>query len=479
MKMRTYGSITPLLVFVACSLFVFVGIVAEISDAATTSKTKTTSPDYIPQKQVHLSIGSQPNTLVVTWVTFKPVTRPVVRFNVFGQTHRREIVASTHTYTEGGWVGYIHDATLTSLIPGTTYFYQVGDEGSESWSEVMKFHAPTSKQADQIMFAAFGDTGVFNTSKSLYRKLNEIKESLDFVVHVGDFGYNKEKGKWGIQYEEYALQKQHTWDEWFDTIEPISSEIPYMVCPGNHETGRFDFNYIPYSNRFNMPGENDFWYSFDYGPIHFVSLSTDHEFHPLSDQLQWLNNDLASVKRQDDTWIIVYLHRPMYSSSPEDGSNLPLRAAIEHILVKHKVDITFCGHDHSYERTFPVNAGIPDSGALSSSARFVNPGLPVHVRVGTGGIDLTAEFDPWPSWSAYRNGQHHGFVLVNLNTKRNTLRVEFISTDDNTIKDVFEIVKGSAQSSSLSLVLLIAVPVLVVGLLLVNQKRKRSIFRPN
>jgi hypothetical protein len=451
-------------------------------------------------------------------------------------------------------------------------------------------------QPSKIRFAAFGDTGVFNTSRALFRRVTELRDSLDLVLHVGDFGYNKQKGKWGIQYEEYASQKQDTWDEWFTLVEPIANKVPYMVCPGNHETGRFDFNYIPYSNRFAMPGDNDFFYSFDYGPIHFVSLSTDHEFDPLSDQVKWLDEDLAKVERKEGemkkrskppsspfcslsslnqpcfpfsfihpfntfvskgTWIIVYLHRPMYSSSPEDGSNLPLRAAVEPILVKHKVDLTICGHDHSYERTYPVSGGVREGASegmqaaefshLGSSSsepnpnlvnRFQDPSLPIHLRVGTGGIDMTAAFEPWPAWSAFRSGRcnlsflflqlmtasfclppltsfslsqsqseflfflssflllvasfpsffltlshfslsglYHGFLMVELDSKVNTLRVEFVSTEEGStgVKDIFEIKKSNTASLSIVVWMAILVVVLAVVVVVATQRRQSSL----
>ncbi len=44
---------------------------------------------------------------------------------------------------------------------------------------------------------------------------------------------------------------------------------------------------MPYAHRFFMPG-NSFWYWFDYSSIHFVSVSSDHNYTRGSEQYTWL-----------------------------------------------------------------------------------------------------------------------------------------------------------------------------------------------
>ena len=72
-----------------------------------------------------------------------------------------------------------------------------------------------------------------------------------------------------------------------------ASELPWMVTPGNHEADCHDFscitkrayrealwNFTAYNARFKMPsgptgGNSNMWYSFDAGPVHFVSLDLE------------------------------------------------------------------------------------------------------------------------------------------------------------------------------------------------------------
>ena len=55
-------------------------------------------------------------------------------------------------------------------------------------------------------------------------------------------------------------------------------QMPYMTCPGNHE---WHYNFSNYKARFNMPGDenNNMFFSFDIGPVHFVSISTEFYYY--------------------------------------------------------------------------------------------------------------------------------------------------------------------------------------------------------
>ena len=89
-------------------------------------------------------------------------------------------------------------------------------------------------------------------------------------------------------------------------IQPISSVVPYMTCPGNHEA---DDNFLHYKQRYNMPGlqsksgaNNNFYYSFDVGNIHYVAISSELYYYSsyfnnddLIKQYNWLINDLKKA----------------------------------------------------------------------------------------------------------------------------------------------------------------------------------------
>ena len=70
---------------------------------------------------------------------------------------------------------------------------------------------------------------------------------------------------------------------------------------------------------------------------------------------RFITEDLAAVNRSMTPWVIVNLHRPIYSTSSSGGSLSSvtgvandLRAALEDVFYKYQVDLTIAGHDHIY-----------------------------------------------------------------------------------------------------------------------------------
>eukprot|EP01130_Rhizamoeba_saxonica_P013415 TRINITY_DN5729_c0_g1_i1.p1 TRINITY_DN5729_c0_g1~~TRINITY_DN5729_c0_g1_i1.p1 ORF type:complete len:256 (-),score=49.16 TRINITY_DN5729_c0_g1_i1:30-797(-) len=211
------------------------------------------------------------------------------------------------------------------------------------------------------------------------------------VIHAGDLSY--------------ANSYQPTWKKWLNMVQPIAQNVPYMVCPGNHETlGLF----IPFLKRFTMPYneshaiEGNMFYSFDFANIHFISLSSENfEFWHFLPQYQWLKNDLKKVDRKKTPWIVAYYHRPWFTSNKvHTHSAEGMRKEYEKLFFDHKVDMVLNGHVHAYERTHPVYD------------YELNTEAPVHITSGHGG-NHEGLYNNWitpaPEWSAYREGTSYGF----------------------------------------------------------------------
>lgn len=64
------------------------------------------------------------------------------------------------------------------------------------------------------------------------------------------------------------------------------------------------------------------YYSDDIGPLHVIFASTEHDYHPGSEQHAFLLRDLSSVNRSATPIIIFTGHRPMYGAMTV-GENAP------------------------------------------------------------------------------------------------------------------------------------------------------------
>jgi Calcineurin-like phosphoesterase/Domain of unknown function DUF11/Purple acid Phosphatase, N-terminal domain len=139
-------------------------------------------------------------------------------------------------------------------------------------------------------------------------------------------------------------------------------------------------------------------FSFDSGSAHFVFL--DANPHLFNGQLDgaplyvkppqafsaypsvlrdWLINDLDSSAQP---WKIVVFHQPAFSSGDATVRNSQMRAAAK-FLEDHGVNMVFNGHEHNYQRTYPIRS-------LNAAAQPVTPGSPlVNIDTYFDGINQT------------------------------------------------------------------------------------------
>ncbi|CAH0755500.1 unnamed protein product [Diatraea saccharalis] len=273
---------------------------------------KSILDNYYQPEQVHISFGAKTNDIVATWSTFND-TESIVRYGV--SSPDQETSGSSEVFVDGGNMKrrqWIHRATMKDLKFDTHYVYQVGSE--DGWSEQFTFKTPPAGEDWPVRIAIYGDMGL-NGSKSLPFLRREVAEGrYDLILHVGDFAYDMQE------------REGRVGDAFMRLLQPLAARVPYMTCPGNHESA---YNFSHYSSRFTMPGPNsNLYYSFDVGPIHFVSISTEVYYFTeygiklMVEQYEWLKRDLTianmDVNRRVRPWVIVFGHRPMYCSNSDD-----------------------------------------------------------------------------------------------------------------------------------------------------------------
>ncbi|KAF0976144.1 hypothetical protein FDP41_004819 [Naegleria fowleri] len=282
-----------------------------------------------------------------------------------------------------------------------------------------------------FQFLVYGDMDIYGDGqKTIQSILQHHRDSTRFIIHVGDIPY-----VWNSEHE-------YKWERWFDMIEPITKKIPYVVCNGNHENAS---NFTSYKSRFTNSTRSlqssattfsNLYYSFDYGPIHFIAISSEHDFKL---QTLWMERDLSKVDRNKTPFVIFYTHRPMYSSNENHGSYEPLRTQVEFILRKYNIDLALYGHVHAYERTCLMRENFQcvhhsDGNNTNQQQQQhhkyyfnqeqMSKGT-IHIHVGTAGFELNPKWDsPQPDWSEYRE-TNHGYLRIKVYGD-SLMQVEFL-----------------------------------------------------
>ena len=395
-------------------------------------------------EQIHLALSEFSSEMVVTWITSSH-TDGGVEWGLSTTSLDNSALGVNHTYTADDWEGVVHDAVMVTLLPGTQYFYRVGDEAG-GWSAVYSF--PTAPSDDsRVRIGLIGDMDETDGARDVVSEM--ASQNLDLVLFAGDLSYAYDSARFWDKVD------GDEWDDWGRLYQPVSANTPTMFAVGNHENEEQDgcegCGFQAYLNRVNMPyaasGSNsEFWYSFNYSLFHIISISTEHDFDNGSEQAEWLTNDLqlANSDRDSHPWLLVIFHRPMYSStSGGHGSDLEVRSALEPLFVQHSVDIVVTGHDHNYERTFPVNSS---QAYQSNTSQFVNPEAPIHLVVGTGGRVLYRYDSSEPTWSAAYDSTTHGYGVLELLNK-DALQFTFYDDEHGDVVDTFTISVGDPVTS--------------------------------
>uniref|UniRef100_A0A1I7XKX8 Purple acid phosphatase n=1 Tax=Heterorhabditis bacteriophora TaxID=37862 RepID=A0A1I7XKX8_HETBA len=163
-----------------------------------------------------------PTIMIITWLTFDDTLHSFVEYGEKQMNMSIEGSCAVFIDPENSALWrYIHRATLTQLVAGTTYRYRVGS--NYGWSSVFSFTALSPREGGGYELAVYGDLGNENArSLGKIQKLAQDGE-IDMVLHVGDFAYNMDTDNGRVG------------DEFNRQIEPVAAYVPYMTAVGNHE----------------------------------------------------------------------------------------------------------------------------------------------------------------------------------------------------------------------------------------------------
>jgi len=290
---------------------------------------------------------------------------------------------------------YQHVAAVGGLAPATTYGYDVYVGGAIATSGSDTLTTAPSVGAGTVRFIAFGDSGVGSTQQKALSALMK-NDAFDFAIHAGDVVYGNSGGTGDASFKNF--------DSWyFDIYRDWLRRRPMFPTNGNHDSRATTDWGRAYLSLFVLPengasgaypDDAERYYSYDYGPVHLVSLDTERAFQDPARravQLAWLEGDLAATTQP---WKVVYYHRAAYSAGGEHGSDLAVRSAFGPLFERYGVQLVIAGHQHDYERSVPWRE------STDASRQAVT-----YVVTGGGGAPLYSAAQD--AWTAASRAVHH------------------------------------------------------------------------
>ena len=379
--------------------------------------------------QIHLGwIGDPATTMTVVWRTLNANSLSEVEYRTVGSS---TWLLQAGALRSSGTAGTLHEVTLTSLIPATTYEYRVRNPDN-SWSNIFTTQtAPASGPAD-FDFIYVADTGLIGRTDGLATGTEQIINEIaninpTLVLPGGDYAYFNTDKRFGTL--------DNSIDEWFNQMMPISTSSPLMPTYGNHET-LLGENIDSWISRFPTP--NGFnsrrFYSFDIGDVHFVSiLAVSNSSGVTQSELDWIEQDIVAANNAGQRWVIPYFHVAPFSDGTNHPSNLGLRNQFGPLFESLGVKIVLTSHDQSYERTFPL-VDVPATNTPTTQAKrcYTFDEGTSWIKVSPGGklSNISSTFspfntDPQPPWTAYRDNTMHHFAHLTASSQ-GSLQVDIL-----------------------------------------------------
>lgn len=262
---------------------------------------------------------------------------------------------------------------------------------------------PLTRQEEPEAFQAvfFGDTQPRDMREVEYIAHDTVEELIGttarFGVTLGD-----------IVYDDLSM------------MEPLAETIALIGLPwwnviGNHDVNTDASDALTYNDTYNRVFGPSY-FSFDYGPVHFVALD-NIKWTPPADrgtnkaiwrpsldaaQVQWLKRDLELVP--EETLVLLMMHVPL--------NDMQNREEIYRLIEKRPYCVSIAGHTHWHEHRF---LGREDGWQGATPHHHI-------VNVTVCGSWFTGQPDEWGiPHATMSDGAPNGYTLLTFKDRRITV----------------------------------------------------------
>jgi hypothetical protein len=263
-----------------------------------------------------------------------------------------------------------YEYAVTGLLPGTLYYYRVDGVGSGS------FRTAPDDTATSVKLLAYGDPqgppdGYDETCARMNDLFTRDPSFQTLAICAGDRVEGDEEAEWETQYFSRAWKN----------IPYFLAHIPVAGPRGNHEkAGTIFRKYYPY------PYVRDFYWSFDYGPVHIVVLDQFVSYALGSPQYDWLVSDLSASSK---LWKIITFHKPGWSAGGMHENDAKVQKYLQPLCLQYGIDLLISGHNHYYARAdvrgvqhlTTGGAGAHVSKPVGGEYIVISEGTPHHLEI--------------------------------------------------------------------------------------------------
>lgn len=269
-------------------------------------------------------------SICISWLTAESNTSVIS----YGIDPNNLDLAATGTGT------LLHKVFLSNLSPGTTYYYRIPEDFSDTHStKIFSFTTATSTE-QRFKFAVVGDMqpdnqGMIDRGEIVAEGI--ANRNYDFVVQLGDVADS------GGELED--------WHKVLGNVPRFAAYTTFQAVIGNHDwaggLGSSNWNEL-FTYNYENPSIGRY-YSFDYHNAHFVMIDNFEHYYKMSqEQLNWIAEDITEARQNGQEWIFCAFHLSMLTASTS-GMMWDLQESLMPIFDQLDVDAVFFAHDHDYQ----------------------------------------------------------------------------------------------------------------------------------
>jgi len=312
--------------------------------------------------------------VTIMWTTNKPA---IPGINLTGPDGKARFIRnSTDGIVDGG--GTLHKVKADGLTPGTSYKYSLHSVQVLKYQAYKVYYGDTlvrraetfvtpSKGTDKVSFTVFNDVHELSGKMASYLRNNNVA-GQEFWFFNGDM-------------VNFLQDPAQLFAGFIDTaVAFFAAAKPFYLIRGNHETRGYAARRVKDYFTFE---DNRFYYSFDWGPVHFTVLDcgedkpdNNRNYFGLADynayrmkELEWLKEEVKSDAFHNAKYRIVMIHMPVVKEEKQNWAMKFLSDNFGPMLSVAGIDLMMSAHIHRnvfYEKgksgfTYPVLANSNNS----------------------------------------------------------------------------------------------------------------------
>ena len=317
-------------------------------------------PNTLYIERLRQIITSDPgSSRVLMWETDADGMDQMVEIRAENSEEIRRIPVNDAAFSDDGVTVYQYTAEIDKLMPGAKYSYRItANDGATGWQDLCTPAADASYK--MLIFPDSQSSDYADWQQMAHLAWARNTDTALFAC-LGDLVDNGED--------------RFQWTEFFKGIDEMAHVIPMVPVMGNHET--YDRQWqtrLPaaYLNYFQTPrnGSKEFeryYYSFDYGDVHYVVLCTQQKeidgFKSglVEEQLAWIRRDLKAHRKK---WNIVLMHKDVLQyriqGRPErsEGIDEQIGRVWMPVFDELLIDVVFTAHLHTYRNRGHIYAFV-------------------------------------------------------------------------------------------------------------------------